>query len=84
MGKHPLDKEDEFWNDMEDVVFLCIKKDRTINMKTSVSDMDELQSIFSTALMMATFHKVKQEDIDKLFKKQIEMATKYRESEAGQ
>ena len=66
MGKHPLDKEDEFWNDMEDVVFLCIKKDRTIDMKTSVSDMDELQSIFSTALMMATFHKVKQEDIDKL------------------
>lgn len=66
MGKHPLDKEDEFWNDMEDVVFLCVKKDRTINMKTSVRDMDELQSIFSTALMMATFHKVKQEDIDKL------------------
>ena len=66
MGKHPLDREDEFWNDMEDVVFLCVKKDRTINMKTSVRDMDELQSIFSTALMMATFHKVKQEDIDKL------------------
>lgn len=66
MGKHPLDKDDEFWDDMEDVIFLCVKKDRTINMKTSVSDMDELQSIFSTALMMATFHKVKQEDIDKL------------------
>lgn len=66
MGTNPLDKDDEFWDDMEDVIFLCIKKDRTINMKTSVSDMDELQSIFSTALMMATFHKVKQEDIDKL------------------
>ena len=66
MGKHPLDKDDEFWDDMEDVIFLCVKKDRTINMKTSVRDMDELQSIFSTALMMATFHKVKQEDIDKL------------------
>lgn len=66
MGKHPLDKDDEFWDDMEDVIFLCVKKDRTINMKTSVSDMDELQSIFSTALMMATFHKVKKEDIDKL------------------
>lgn len=66
MGTHPLDKEDEFWNDMEDVIFICIKKDKTINMKTSVQDMDELQSIFSTALMMATFHKVKQEDIDKL------------------
>jgi|SanBayMetagenome_1026888.scaffolds.fasta_scaffold50723_2 hypothetical protein len=66
MGTHPLDKDDEFWEDMEDVVFICVKKDKRINMKTSVRDMDELQSIFSTALMMATFHKVKQEDIDKL------------------
>lgn len=66
MGTNPLDREDAFWDDMEDVIFICIKKDKTINMKTSVSDMDELQSIFSTALMMATFHKVKQEDIDKL------------------
>jgi len=66
MGTHPLDKDDEFWEDMEDVVFICVKKDKRINMKTSVRDMNELQSIFSTALMMATFHKVKQEDIDKL------------------
>jgi hypothetical protein len=66
MGKHPLDKTDDFWEGMEDVVLLCIRKDKTVHMKTSVQDMDELQSIFSTALMMATFHKVKQEDIDKL------------------
>lgn len=66
MGSNPLDADDEFWDDMEEVIFLCVKKDKTINMKTSVRDMDELQSIFSTALMMATFHKVKKEDIDKL------------------
>ena len=68
MGTNPLDKEDEFWNDMEDVVFLCIKKDKTINMKTSVKDMDELKSIFSTAFMMALFHDMKRNptDLDKL------------------
>jgi hypothetical protein len=68
MGTHPLDKDDEFWTDMEDVVFLCIKKDKTINMKTSVKDMDELKSIFSTAFMMALFHDMKRNpsDLDKL------------------
>jgi hypothetical protein len=68
MGANPLDKEDEFWNDMEDVVFLCIKKDRTINMKTSVKDMEDLKSIFTTAFMMALFHDMKSNptDVDKL------------------
>ena len=68
MGKHPLDKEDEFWNDMEDVVFLCIKKDRTINLKTSIMDMEELKSVFSTAYTMAMFQDMKKnpKDIDKM------------------
>jgi hypothetical protein len=68
MGTNPLDKDDEFWKDMEDVVFLCIKKDRTINMKTSVTDMEDLKSIFSTAFMMALFHDMKSspKDVDKL------------------
>ena len=68
MGANPLDKEDEFWNEMEDVVFLCIKKDRTINMKTSVKDMEDLKSIFTTAFMMALFHDMKSnpKDVDKL------------------
>lgn len=68
MGKHPLDKDDEFWQDMEDVVFLCIKKDRTVSMKTSVRDMEDLKSIFSTAFMMALFHDMKSspKDVDKL------------------
>ena len=53
---------------MEDVVFLCIKKDRTVSMKTSVRDMEELKSIFSTAFMMALFHDMKSspKDVDKL------------------
>jgi len=37
-------------------------------MKTSVKDMDELKSIFSTAFMMALFHDMKRNpsDLDKL------------------
>lgn len=68
MGKHPLDKDDAFWDDMEDVVFLCVKKDRTINMKTSISDMEDLKSVFTTAFMMAMFHDMKSspKDVDKL------------------
>lgn len=68
MGNHPLDKDDPFWDNMEDVVFLCIKKDRTVSMKTSVMDMEELKSIFSTAFMMALFHDMKSspKDVDKL------------------
>lgn len=68
MGTNPLDKDDPFWDDMEDVIFLCIKRDKTINMQTSVKDMDELKSIFTTAFMMAMFHDMKSDptDVDKL------------------
>jgi hypothetical protein len=64
MGSHPLDKDDEFWKDMEDVVFLCVKKDKTINMKTSIIDMEDLKSVFSTAYMMAMFHDMKRDPSD--------------------
>ena len=50
MGTNPLDFEDDFWKDMEDVVFINVRKDKTINMQTSVKNMEELKSIFSTAL----------------------------------
>jgi hypothetical protein len=68
MGTNPLDFEDDFWKDMEDVVFINIRKDRTINMQTSVKNMTELKSIFSTAFMMAMFQDMKSnpEDVDKL------------------
>lgn len=69
MGNDPLDFEnDEFWKDMEDVVFLCINKDRTINLKTSIMDMEELKSVFSTAYIMAMFQDMKKnpKDIDKM------------------
>lgn len=68
MGKHPLDPEDEFWDDMEDVIIICVKKDQTVNLKTSIRDMDELRSVFATATLMALYHDVKSfpTDIDKL------------------
>jgi len=68
MGEHPLDPEDEFWQDMEDVIFICVRKDKTVNLKSSVRDMDELRSIFTTAYMMALFHDTKSypDGVDKL------------------
>lgn len=69
MGTNPLDFEnDEFWKDMEEVVLVCVKKDRTINLKTSIKDMEDLKSVFSTAYTMALFHDMKTDpkDIDKL------------------
>lgn len=69
MGTDSLDDEDEnFYKDAAEVIVLVIKKDDTVNIKTSVTDMHELQSIFSTAMMMASFQYVKSMggDIDKL------------------
>jgi hypothetical protein len=49
-------------------VFINVRKDRTINMQTSVKKMEELKSIFSTAYMMAMFQDMKSnpKDVDKL------------------
>lgn len=68
MGTNPLDPNSKFWEDMQDVVFICIKKDRTINLQTSVTNMEELKSVFSTAYMMALFHDMKSDpkDIDRM------------------
>lgn len=68
MGSNPLDPNSKFWEDMQDVVFICIKKDRTINLQTSVTSMEELKSVFSTAYMMALFHDMKSDpkDIDRM------------------
>lgn len=59
MGTNPLDPDNVFWENMEDVIFICIKKDKTVNLKTSIRDMEELKSVFSTAYMMALFHDAK-------------------------
>ena len=68
MGTNPLDLEDDFWNDMEDVVFINVKKDRTINLTTSIQNMTELKSVFSTAYTMALFQDMKSnpKDVDNL------------------
>ena len=68
MGTNPLDLEDDFWKDMEDIVFINIRKDRTINLQTSIMNMEELKSVFSTAYMMAMFRDMKTDpkDIDRM------------------
>ena len=69
MGANPLDfEEDGFWDNLEDVVFINIRKDKTINLKTSIRDMEELKSVFSTAYMMAMFRDMKsdEKDVDNL------------------
>ena len=69
MGTNPLDFEnDNFWDNLEDVVFINIKKDKTINLKTSIMNMEELKSVFSTAYMMAMFRDMKSDpkDVDNL------------------
>ncbi len=44
------------------------KEGQNNNMKTSVKDMEDLKSIFTTAFMMALFHdmKINPTDVDKL------------------
>jgi len=59
MGKHTLDEDDVFWDNLEDVLFIAVKKDKTVNIKTSIMDMDELRSVLTTAYMMAMFQHMK-------------------------
>jgi hypothetical protein len=63
-----IDENDPFWDDMEDVLIVCVKSDKTVNVKTSVDSMEELMSIFSTLYTMALFQHMKStpKDIDKM------------------
>jgi hypothetical protein len=63
-----IDKDDPFWEDMEDVLFVCVKSDKTVHLKTTVKDMEDLKSIASTLFMMALFQELKSlpKDVDKL------------------
>lgn len=67
MGTDALEDE-KFYEDMAEVIIIVVKKDDTVNIKTTVQDMKELQSIFSTGIMMASFHNIKSldPDVDKL------------------
>ena len=49
-----------------------------------VEEIEVLKTALNLLLWEYYSTDLEQEDIDKLFKKQIEMAKKYRESEAGQ
>jgi Cys-tRNA synthase (O-phospho-L-seryl-tRNA:Cys-tRNA synthase) len=67
MGDDSLE-EDSFYHDLQQVVIIGIRGDKTVNIKTNVYDLKELQSILSAAMMMSTVHHVKSlgKDIDKL------------------
>jgi hypothetical protein len=56
------DALEEFYADMEDVLIIGVNSDKTINLKTSVQDLEEVQAILNTALMMVLLHKVKSDD----------------------
>jgi nitrate reductase NapAB chaperone NapD len=59
-----IDKEDPFWQDMEDVLIVCIKGDRTVNLKTSIRDMEDLKGVLATLYSMALFQQMKQKPVD--------------------
>lgn len=60
------DTLEEFLENMEEVVIIAVRPDKTIDIKTSIMNMTEMQSVLSTALMMTTFHKVKRIDLDNM------------------
>jgi alpha-glucosidase (family GH31 glycosyl hydrolase) len=65
MGNDSLiDKEDLFWQDMEDVLLVCVKKDRTVSIKTSIEDMEDLKGVLATLYSMALFQQMKQKPVD--------------------
>lgn len=53
---------DEFYDDMNNVIILVVKDDKTVNLRTSIKDLKEVKAVLSAAYMMATFHDVKRND----------------------
>ena len=53
---------EEFFRDNQGVVFLVVRPDKTVSLKTNIYDMTELKAVFSTAYMMATLQDVKRDD----------------------
>lgn len=65
MGADPLiDKDDPFWQDMEEVLIVCVKGDRTVNIKTTIQDMEDLKGVLATLYSMALFQQMKQKPIN--------------------
>lgn len=68
MGTDTLD-DDKFYSDLESVIIIGIKADKTVNIKTNVYDKEEFQSILTTAIMMsalANFKNNSDQGIDNL------------------
>ena len=62
MDQKDQDIWEEFFKDNQGVVFLVVKPDKTVSLKTNIYDMKELKAVFSTAYTMAVFQDVKSDD----------------------
>lgn len=62
MDQKDEDIWEEFFKDNQGVVFLVVRPDKTVSLKTNIYDMKELKAVFSTAYAMATFQDVKRGD----------------------
>ena len=62
MNQEDQDIWEEFFKDNQGVVFLVVRPDKTVSLKTNIYDMTELKAVFTTAYMMATFQDVKSDD----------------------
>jgi hypothetical protein len=62
MDQKDEDIWEEFFKDNQGVVFLVVRPDKTVSLKTNIYDMKELKAVFSTAYTMATFQDVKSDD----------------------
>jgi hypothetical protein len=56
------DSLEDYYKDLEDVIILGIKPDNTVNISTSITDLNEIQSILNTALLMVLYYKSKDSD----------------------
>jgi hypothetical protein len=69
MGTDALDGElGSFYQDLEGVVIIGVKKDQTVNIKTNIYDKEEFQAVLTTAIMMSALQndKFSKRDVDNM------------------
>jgi hypothetical protein len=67
MGNDSLDEN--FYENLDSVIIIGIKKDNTVNVRTNVYDKQEFQKILTTAMMMSAltdFKNIPDKGIDNL------------------
>lgn len=59
--------DESFFDDVDGVVVIAVR-DKTVNIKTNIYDLEELKGVFTTAYMMALFQDMKKDpdDVDRM------------------